>query len=109
MGALRVRRVILFARNLERLLHFYRDVLGLRVRTGSADEGWVDFGTLALHRGASRTGSTKVAFWSANVARDRERLVRRGARLGRVKDFGGLVLCEGLDPEGNRYQLSSRP
>lgn len=102
-------RVILFARDLKALTTFYRDVLGLTIRQGSAAEGWVDFGSLALHRGTPAPGSAKIAFFAEDVAKMREGLVGRGAKFGKVKDFGDLVLCDGEDPEGNRIQLSNRP
>ncbi|MBI3857099.1 MAG: hypothetical protein HY293_15545 [Planctomycetes bacterium] len=101
--------MILFSGDLPRLTAFYRDLLGLPIREGSPEEGWVDFGALALHRGAARRGSAKIAFWTADVKKTRDELVKRGAKLGKVKDFGSLVLCDGRDPEGNCFQLSNRP
>jgi catechol-2,3-dioxygenase len=106
---LQLKRVILFARDLETLTAFYRDVIGLEIRSGSPKEGWVDFGTLALHRGTPRPGSTKISFHSSEVRKTREELVKRGATFGKVKDFGDLALCDGKDPEGNLTQLSNRP
>ena len=108
MPRLQLKRVILFARDLETLTAYYRDVFGLEVREGSPKEGWVDFGTLALHRGKPRPGSTKIAFYASNVGKSREELLKRGATFGTVKNFGDLMLCNGEDPEGNRIQLSNR-
>jgi predicted enzyme related to lactoylglutathione lyase len=109
---LQMKRVILFARDLNALTAFYRDIFGFKIRTGSPKEGWVDFDaggcSLALHRGPSRRGSTKIAFWSADVRKTRDELVHRGAKLGKLKDFGDIVLCDGRDPEGNLIQISSR-
>ena len=109
MAKLKVKRVILFARDLEALTSFYRDVMGFEVRDGSPKQGWVDLGLIALHRGSSRRGSTKLSFWTPDVKKTRDELVKRGATLGKVKDFGDLVLCDGEDPEGNLVQLSNRP
>jgi catechol 2,3-dioxygenase-like lactoylglutathione lyase family enzyme len=113
MSPLQLKRVILFARNLDALTVFYRDVLGFKIKAGSPEEGWVDFDAggcaLALHRGKSRRGSAKLAFWSADVKKTRDKLADRGAKFGKVKDFGDLVLCDGQDPEGNLFQLSNRP
>jgi catechol 2,3-dioxygenase-like lactoylglutathione lyase family enzyme len=109
---LRLRRIILFTRSLDTLIAFYRDILGLPVRTGSAEEGWVEFDAggcgLALHRGKPKPGSSKCAFGSSDVRKTREELMARGAKLGKVKDFGDLVLCEGRDPDGNFFQISNR-
>jgi len=103
-----VKRVILFARDLNALTAFYRDVIGLEIQAGSPKEGWVDFGLLALHRGKPSPGSTKIAFHASDVLKARAQLVNRGVKLGQVKDFGDLVLCDGEDPEGNPLQLSNR-
>jgi hypothetical protein len=46
-------------------------------------------------------------FFSKDVAAARERLVKRGARRGKVKSKNGLDLCEGKDP-GNPFQISNR-
>ena len=109
MPKLRLQRVILFARDIDRLTAYYRDILGLEIRGGSTKEGWVDFGALALHAGKPAAGTSKIAFFAKDVGQAREDLLKRGAKLGKVRDFGGLVLCDGEDPEGNRIQLSNRP
>jgi len=103
---MKLARVILFARNMATMTAFYRDVLGLPVK--SEEEGWVEFDGFALHRGAPKPGSTKLAFASKDVAKTREELVARGATMGKVKDFGSLVLCDGQDSEGNLFQISNR-
>jgi hypothetical protein len=33
----------------------------------------------------------------------------RGVAMGEVKVFGDLRLCDGSDPDENRFQLSNRP
>ena len=112
MSSLRLQRVILFVRDMKALTAFYRDVLGLSIQDGSPEQGWVEFDgggcSLALHRGKPRKGATKIAFWSRDVEQARRELIQRGAKLGKVRKFGDLVLCDGRDPEGNLYQLSSR-
>ena len=35
-------------------------------------------------------------------------VVARGASMGPVREFGNLHLCDGVDPEGNVFQLSNR-
>jgi hypothetical protein len=108
MTQLRMSRVILFTRRIDRLAQFCRDVLGPVIRSGTAAEGWVEFDSLALHRGKSKPGTSKISFGSRDVKRTREELVRRGANLGKVQDSGDLVLCDGKDPDGNLIQISSR-
>jgi len=112
VSLLRLRRVILFVRDMKALTAFYRDVLGLPLKDGSPEEGWVDFEgdgcSLALHRGTPRKGATKIAFWSHDIEKSRAELLQRGATLGKTRKFGDLTLCDGRDPEGNLFQLSSR-
>lgn len=109
---LRIRRIILFAKDVPALLKFYRDVLGLRVLDDQSSKGWADLDgggcRLALHRGRPLRAA-KIAFYTKSVPRDRDRLVQRGATMGSVKEFGRLRLCDGRDPEGNAFQLSNRP
>ena len=108
-----LRRVILFTSRLAEMTAFYRDVLGLDV-VGQED-GWVDFAAggcgLALHAGPSRVGSRppKLAFFTADVAQARAALVKRGlAQAGPVKSAGSFDMCDCKDPDGNRFQISSR-
>jgi len=113
---LKIRRVILFARDVGALARFYRDVLGLRLKGDPRDSSWVELGsgscTLAIHRGATakeRRGAPKIVFGTRDVAALREQLSRKGARMGPVKGFGTLHRCDGKDPEGNVFQISDRP
>lgn len=48
-------------------------------------------------------------FHADDVAAARADLMARGARIGPVKTFGALRLCDGSDPDDNRFQLSNRP
>ncbi len=107
---MKLARVILFTRNMATITAFYRNVIGLPLK--SEEKGWVEFDAggcvLALHQGPGEPGSTKLAFGSMDVAKTRDQLAARGARMGKVKDLGGLVLCDGKDPDGNLFQISNR-
>jgi catechol 2,3-dioxygenase-like lactoylglutathione lyase family enzyme len=125
---LRLSRIIVFAKDIRRMEAFYRDVLGLR-RVQAADDSdeFVTFDVgaclLCLHaipaqyardieiadppEVRSRT-PIKVTFLSRDVKRERTELVARGARMDEVREFGDLVLCNGIDVEGNVFQLSNR-
>jgi len=106
-------RIIIFTPNFGRMANFYRDVIGLHAR--SEDDGWIEFGagecSIALHRwdGDAPEGPVKIVFWSDDVARDRELLLSRGADMGDLVSYGPIDLCDGSDPDGNAFQLSSRP
>jgi predicted enzyme related to lactoylglutathione lyase len=121
-------RVILFAKDCDELVRFYTEVLGLE-RSGSPEDS-ADFVTLAgggaqlcIHGLPARIAKTiaiedpprrrsetalKVAFYAEDVAKARADVVARGARMGEVTRFGALALCDGVDPEGNVFQISNR-
>lgn len=109
---LRLSRVILFTANMERMTAFYRDVLGLRLR--SDEKGWKTFDggacEIALHGGAGVPGTRppKLQFDVEDVAATRAALIARGAKIGKVSSRDGLDLCGGKDPDGNPFSLSNR-
>jgi catechol 2,3-dioxygenase-like lactoylglutathione lyase family enzyme len=111
---MQLRRVILFTSHLAEMADFYSNVLGLEVI--GREDGWVDFAagacSLALHAGPSKVGnrSPKLAFYAADVAATRATLLKKGLILaGPVKSTGRFDMCDCKDPDGNRFQISSRP
>ena len=110
---LRLARIILFTANLEALTAFYRDVIGLTVV--GREPGWVEFAAggcaIALHKGRGKPGARppKLVFHAADVAAARAALIRKGmVSLGPVKSATHFDMCDGVDPDGNPIQLSSR-
>jgi catechol 2,3-dioxygenase-like lactoylglutathione lyase family enzyme len=109
---LHIRRVMLFARDMKAMTHFYEEQLGLRVLERS--DGFVDFEGggchLALHRAATaQPGRTKICFYAKDVSAARTELIRRGVPMGKDPGAGaGLKLCDARDPEGNIIQISNR-
>jgi catechol 2,3-dioxygenase-like lactoylglutathione lyase family enzyme len=110
---LELRRVILFTPRLAEMTDFYSNVLGLEV-TGR-EPGWVNFAAgacnLALHAGPSKVGSRppKLAFYASDVSGARTALLKKGlAQAGPVKSTGSFDMCDCKDPDGNRFQISSR-
>src|SRR5262245_59302114 len=107
-----LRRIILFSRNLEAMGRFYGDVLGLELANSAP--GWKDYRAggcaIALHEGEAKTGSRppKLAVFAADVAAVRAPLVRRGAKMGKVISAPHHDMCDGKDPDGNVFQISSR-
>ena len=97
---------------MDEMTEFYRDVLGLKLV--AEEPGFRDFDAgacrIALHAGVSRVGTKapKMAFFARDVATARAKLVKRGAKMGPVKTWGKVALCEGKDPDGNPVQLSNR-
>jgi catechol 2,3-dioxygenase-like lactoylglutathione lyase family enzyme len=113
--------VILYVQDMNVQVSFYRDVLGLKV-TEPADsqdlEGvfWVTLATgactLALHAGGKRRLSEdapKIVFRVAGVPVARAELLKRGVPMGEVRSPApGVLVCDGIDPEGNRFSIESR-
>jgi hypothetical protein len=110
--ALTMQRLILFTANMPRLTAFYRDVLSLPQRLDEPGYKEFDAGNcrIALHNGSSEVGTRppKIVFFARDVAAARAELIGRGAKLGKVLGKSGLIRCEGKDPDGNPYSISSR-
>jgi catechol 2,3-dioxygenase-like lactoylglutathione lyase family enzyme len=110
---LQLRRIMLFASDMDAMTKFYEEQLGLKVLERS--DGFVDFDAgggcrLALHQtGTPRPGRTKICFYAKDVSDARAKLVARGVKFGKVPGAGpGLRFCDAKDPEGNIIQLSNR-
>ena len=107
-----IRRVILFTTNFAVMRDFYRDKIGLEIV--GEEEGWADFDAglirLALHAGTSRgnEGAFKLAFYCEDVEAGCAELTTRGVKMGGITRFGQIAMCDGHDPDGNRFQISSR-
>ena len=113
---LEMARVILFVGDIKLVAAFYRDVLGLEQKICSDDpKNWQEFEagglTIALHLSDApkpRRIATKIVFYSGNVKSTKQQLEARGAKLGRVLKTEEFEFCNGTDPEGNPFSISSR-
>jgi catechol 2,3-dioxygenase-like lactoylglutathione lyase family enzyme len=120
-------QVILFAKDVARMKRFYAGALGLRPLDEPATDDWVrlDAGgcVLALHGipphvaahvavgdppAAREDTPMKLAFHVDDVDAARASLVAAGATMREPKRFGEVALCDGLDPEGNVFQITTR-
>jgi catechol-2,3-dioxygenase len=106
----------IFVRDLERMVAFYRDFLGLKItkqnwRAGvvflSADEKAADH-EIALVRGRPDGEEPKLIQQMSfrcetlnDVREFRRRLVREGYRIQRVVNHASAIGCYFYDPEGN--------
>jgi catechol-2,3-dioxygenase len=115
-------RIILYVQDVERLAHFYRDVLGLPAIQEIKGE-WVVFRAgaceLALHRVGRKYRVEDTATWKVEtnaklvltvtreIAGMRAELISKGVPMGEIKSYPGFPgpLCDGTDPEGNVFQL----
>jgi catechol 2,3-dioxygenase-like lactoylglutathione lyase family enzyme len=113
--------VILYVENMNGQVAFYRDVLGLPVVEPQNAESfdqvyWVELAAgpcrLALHGGGQcRFGpdAPKLVFGVPHVAAAREALIARGVSMGEVRSPApGVEVCDGIDPEGNKFSIESR-
>jgi catechol 2,3-dioxygenase-like lactoylglutathione lyase family enzyme len=109
---LEIRRVIIFTADMPAMARFYREVIGLKPVTDEAN--WKEFGAgacnVALHRGKSAVGNRppKLSFYAADVAAARTALIKRGAAMGKLNSARAVDFCDGKDPDGNPFQISSR-
>ena len=115
-----ISEIILFVKDMQAQVVFYRDKLGLEVthpgnKSDYSQEFWVTFATgavtLALHGGGDgRIGkdAAKFVFRVKDVKQARTELIERGVKMGDVRSAGpGITVCDGADPEGNRVSIAS--
>ena len=110
-----VSRFIIFTPDVKRLADFYVSSFGLNT-VGDASEEWTELDAggcnIAFHKiseqGRTRDGWTKLVFGSKDVEGERLRLESKGIKMSDVVTFGEIHLCDGCDPDGNPFQISSR-
>ena len=109
-------RVMLFVKDVPKVAAFYRDLLGLSP-LGEITPEWVELEagncTVALHHASkplSERGdaSAKIVFGVLDIPAARSLLESRGITMGKISSFSGIDICDGKDPEGNLFQISSR-
>jgi hypothetical protein len=114
-------QAIMFVNNTATMQTFYEG-LRLRVVDGSAGEGFVRLADaaggaiLALHAAKAagagdppRTNaSVKLCFQVDDVDRERATLVARDVTMRAVHRFETIAFCDGIDPEGNIFQITTR-
>jgi catechol 2,3-dioxygenase-like lactoylglutathione lyase family enzyme len=109
---LELRRITLFTADMEAMSRFYSAVLGLERVTD--EPGWKEYSAgacnVALHAGESQPGkrAPKLCFYAADVAATRAVLTKRGAKMGKIISAARHDMCDGKDPDGNAFQISSR-
>jgi catechol 2,3-dioxygenase-like lactoylglutathione lyase family enzyme len=118
---MKLRRVMIFAKDMARMTAFYRDGLGLRLIPESRQEDWVELEaggcSLALHAipiGISKDiviasppearddTPMKLVFETPDLEAARSHLLSQGAVMHEPRSSGA---CDGLDPEGNVFQI----
>jgi catechol 2,3-dioxygenase-like lactoylglutathione lyase family enzyme len=118
---MRMAQTIVFVENVARMQAFYQDTLGLPVIT--AEPGWVqlDAGGVVLALHAIKAGRRlpepppervdaciKLCFHADDVDGARAALIAAGVGMREVHRHGDVAFCDGLDPEGNVFQITTR-
>ncbi|KAB8320747.1 glyoxalase/bleomycin resistance/dioxygenase family protein [Tolypothrix campylonemoides VB511288] len=111
-------KAILYVKDIDAQTKFYRDLLGLQVKSfksieGRSDKQWVEFETgqctLVLHGNLDRQFSEdrpKLAFHVDDFETAYHTLTERGVKLSPMRSPSpGLKIAEGLDPEGNPFTI----
>ena len=114
-------QTIVFVDDVARMQAFYHGVLGLPVIT--AEPGWVrlDAGGVVLALHAIKPGRKlpepppervdshiKLCFHVDDVDAVRTGLVEAGIRMRDIHRYNGVAFCDGVDPEGNVFQITTR-
>ena len=110
-----VSRVIIFTPDVKSLADFYMTTFRL-VPNGDIADGWAELDaggcTIAFHaideHSPVRDGWIKIVFGSKDVSGEKTRLEALGVEMSDVVEFDGVHLCDGRDPDGNYFQISSR-
>jgi len=118
---MRMAQALIFVDDVPRMQAFYHGTLGLPVIT--AEPGWVrlDAGEVVLALHAIPPGpalpepaperidaSIKLCFHVEDVDRVRGTLIAAGVRMREVQRYDGMTFCDGIDPEGNVFQITTR-
>lgn len=113
--------VILYVQNMAAQIHFYRDILGLKITepqgvTDFSHAFWVvlDGGgfRLVLHGGGQRRlgeDTPNLGFHVADIHAAREHLLKEGVRVGEIRNpvpTSWVIDCR--DPDGNRVSMVQR-
>jgi predicted enzyme related to lactoylglutathione lyase len=106
--------VVLYVRDMERAVAFYRDTVGLELDFGS--DHWTTFETgactLALHATDAREpgkGEPDPTFLIADADAERARLAEAGVEVSEVREpVPGTRVFDAWDPDGNRFSIEAR-
>jgi predicted enzyme related to lactoylglutathione lyase len=110
-------QMILFVKDMENEVSFYRDVLGLEIRHphGLADytnEMWVEFDagvcSLALHGGANQAPGDQhqLVFCVDDLEQTRLEMLEARITIGEIRLLeDGAPAAKGVDPEGHRFTI----
>ena len=112
--------IIIYVEDMNRQVSFYRNQLGFKVVTPqeSGDYGkefWVELDTgvcsLALHAGGKKRfgeDAPKFVFRVQDILAARMQLINQQVEMGEIRSAApGVWVCDGADPEGNKFSIES--
>jgi catechol 2,3-dioxygenase-like lactoylglutathione lyase family enzyme len=115
-----IMEIILYVENMNRQVSFYSDKLGFKVvnpldSDDYGNEFWVELDTgtcsLALHAGGKgRFGADapKFVFRVNDILAARQQLINQQVEMGEIRSAApGVWVCDGADPEGNKFSIES--
>ena len=118
---MRMAQTIVFVDDVPRMQAFYQATLGLPVI--AAEPGWVQldaggviFALHAIKPGPKRPepppervdSHIKLCFHVDDIDATRAALIATGVRMREVHSYSGIAFCDGIDPEGNVFQITTR-
>lgn len=117
-GNIKFKQFIVYVKDMEKMVGFYRDTLGLTIAyphvDNYKDETWVAFNagptTFALHGGKQTSDipvdAPKYNFEVENLQEVRQNLVDSGVKMSEIRDATPTkLICSGRDPEGNGFHI----
>ena len=118
-------RIMVFVSNVQACAAFYCDKFGFKPLGEWSDE-WAEVDAngcrLAFHQAYGENGKVvhptgssshpyKIVFKVPDVDQARQSLISKGVQMDEVwrcAELGNLVLCDGTDLEGHRFQICNR-
>ena len=111
-------KIILYVRDMNKQVCFYRDLLGLEVKeplglSDYSDRIWVEWETgqcsLAFHFDPDKQlgkDRPKLVFKVADIQAAHKTLTGRGVKLSKINSrIGNAQVADGFDPEGNLFSI----
>lgn len=112
-----VLRNIIYVNDMQKMVQFYRDIIGLPINyphvDDYSDQYWVEFQagaiTIALHAGGTSTaisGAPKIVFEVDDIQAEHTRLVAANVKMTPIETVAPNVLsADGWDIEGNYFSI----
>ena len=111
-------KIILYVRDMNKQVSFYRDLLGLEVKepvglTDYSDRIWVEWETgecsLVFHLDIQKQlgkDRPKLVFKVADIQAAHQALTKQGIKLSQINSrLGNIQVADGCDPEGNPFSI----